>query len=92
MFLHSHLQSALPANGASNVSRQRNGRVKEMYQEFVTQRTLQNWKYWIVSRLIFMKFSCVLMELINFTLSIVWTNIRASSSFILWNSVDGQLR
>lgn len=46
---NSHLQSALPANGATNVSRQRNGRMKEMYQEFVMQRTMQNWKYWIVS-------------------------------------------
>jgi MAX-like protein X len=46
---YSHLQSALPANGATNVSRQRNGRMKEMYQEFVMQRTMQNWKYWIVS-------------------------------------------
>lgn len=44
----SHLHSILPANGAP-VSRQRTGRVKELYNEYVHQRTLQNWKFWIVS-------------------------------------------
>lgn len=41
-----HLHSVLPANGAP-ISRQRTGRVKEMYTEYIHQRTLQNWKFWI---------------------------------------------
>lgn len=45
----SHLQNALPANGAP-VSRQRTGRVRELYQDYVLQRTIGNWKFWIVSR------------------------------------------
>jgi MAX-like protein X len=39
-----HLHTALPANGVP-VSRQ--GNVKEMYNEYVMQRTKQNWKFWI---------------------------------------------
>lgn len=46
--LFSHLHSVLPANGAP-VSRQRTSRVKEMYTEYVREKTLQNWKFWIVS-------------------------------------------
>ncbi|XP_055591465.1 MLX-interacting protein isoform X2 [Uranotaenia lowii] len=42
----SNLQTALPASGAP-VSRQRTGRVKELYQQYVRQRTLDNWKFWI---------------------------------------------
>ncbi|XP_049529710.1 uncharacterized protein LOC125948076 isoform X1 [Anopheles darlingi] len=42
----SNLQTALPASGAP-VSRQRTGRVKELYQQYVRQRTLENWKFWI---------------------------------------------
>jgi len=45
---YSHLQNALPANGAP-VSRQRTGRVREMYQEYVLTRSINNWKFWIVS-------------------------------------------
>lgn len=41
-----NLQTALPASGAP-VSRQRTGRVKELYQHYVRQRTLDNWKFWI---------------------------------------------
>lgn len=41
-----NLQTALPASGAP-VSRQRTGRVKELYQQYVLQRTLDNWKFWI---------------------------------------------
>ncbi|KAG5682669.1 hypothetical protein PVAND_012007 [Polypedilum vanderplanki] len=41
-----HLQNALPANGAP-VSRQRTGRTREMYQDYVMQRTQNNWKFWI---------------------------------------------
>lgn len=42
----SNLQTSLPASGAP-VSRQRTGRVKELYQQYVRQRTLDNWKFWI---------------------------------------------
>ncbi|XP_058815980.1 MLX-interacting protein isoform X2 [Topomyia yanbarensis] len=42
----SNLQTALPASGAP-VSRQRTGRVKELYHQYVRQRTLDNWKFWI---------------------------------------------
>lgn len=42
----SNLQTSLPASGAP-VSRQRTGRVKELYQQYVRQRTHDNWKFWI---------------------------------------------
>ncbi|XP_053695890.1 homeotic protein female sterile [Sabethes cyaneus] len=42
----SNLQTALPASGAP-VSRQRTGRVKELYHQYVRQRTMDNWKFWI---------------------------------------------
>lgn len=45
---HSHLQNALPANGAP-INRQRTGRVRQMYQDYVMHKTLTNWKFWIVS-------------------------------------------
>lgn len=48
MFRFSHLHSVLPANGAP-VSRERTGRVKEMYNEYVRFRTHESWKFWIVS-------------------------------------------
>lgn len=42
----------LPANGAP-VSRQRSAnRIREMFDEWVRTRTLQNWKFWIFSILI----------------------------------------
>ncbi|EFX75287.1 hypothetical protein DAPPUDRAFT_56269, partial [Daphnia pulex] len=44
-------QALLPANGAP-VSRQRNNRMREMFDEWVRVRTLQNWKFWIFSILI----------------------------------------
>lgn len=49
-FLCSHLQNALPANGAP-INRQRSGRVRQMYQDFVVQKTMSNWKFWIVSEI-----------------------------------------
>ncbi|XP_021701396.1 protein WBSCR14 homolog isoform X2 [Aedes aegypti] len=42
----SNLQTSLPASGAP-VSRQRTGRVNELYQQYVRQRTMENWKFWI---------------------------------------------
>lgn len=47
LFHFSHLHSVLPANGAP-VARQRTSRVKELYSEYVRERTLRNWKFWIV--------------------------------------------
>lgn len=44
-------QALLPANGAP-VSRQRNNRMREMFDDWVRVRTLQNWKFWIFSILI----------------------------------------
>lgn len=41
------MHSVLPANGAP-VSRQRTSRVKEMYTEYVREKTLHHWKFWIV--------------------------------------------
>lgn len=45
-FLSSHLHAALPANGAP-VSRQRTGRVQELYRNYVLSRTQESWKFWI---------------------------------------------
>lgn len=44
----SNCQSLLPATGAP-VSRQRSGKLKEMFDDYVCQRTNENWKFWIVS-------------------------------------------
>ena len=41
-------QSQLPATGVP-VTRQRADQMKEMFHEYVKQRTLQNWKFYIVS-------------------------------------------
>lgn len=42
------LHSALPANGAP-VSRQRTGKIMDMYNQYVLRRTYEHWKFWIVS-------------------------------------------
>ncbi|XP_063225432.1 MLX-interacting protein isoform X2 [Bacillus rossius redtenbacheri] len=44
----SNCQSLLPATGAP-VSRQRTNKMKEMFDEYVRMRTLENWKFWIFS-------------------------------------------
>ena len=44
----SSCQALLPASGAP-VSRQRSNRIREMFDDWVRVRTLQNWKFWIVS-------------------------------------------
>ncbi|GAB0086796.1 carbohydrate-responsive element-binding protein [Sergentomyia squamirostris] len=41
-----YLHSNLPANGAP-VSRQRTGRVLELYNQYVRYRSMDNWKFWI---------------------------------------------
>lgn len=44
-------QSQLPASGAP-IPCQRTNRLKEMFQEYVRQQTLQNWKFYIFSLII----------------------------------------
>ena len=45
----------LPATGAP-VSRHRNNKMKEMFDEYVRTRTRENWKFWIVSFSSFLKY------------------------------------
>jgi hypothetical protein len=79
----SHLQNALPANGAP-VSRQRTGRTREMYQEYVMQRTQSNWKFWIVSGYLR---DAVNRMLINLFLT-VWASLRAAFKHIHFYGFD----
>jgi len=44
---YSNCQAMLPATGAP-VSRQRASKMREMFDEYVRIRTLDNWKFWIV--------------------------------------------
>ncbi|XP_066255325.1 MLX-interacting protein isoform X1 [Euwallacea similis] len=44
----SNCQSMLPATGAP-VSRRRDSRMQEMFDEYVSRRTMENWKFWIFS-------------------------------------------
>lgn len=46
--VYSVCQSQLPATGVP-VTRQRADQMREMFEEYVKQRTLTNWKFWIVS-------------------------------------------
>jgi MAX-like protein X len=41
-------QAQLPATGVP-VTRQRADQLKKMFEEYVKTRTLQNWKFWIVT-------------------------------------------
>ncbi|XP_033608896.1 MLX-interacting protein isoform X4 [Cryptotermes secundus] len=47
----SNCQAMLPATGAP-VSRQRASKMREMFNEYVRIRTLENWKFWILSILL----------------------------------------
>ncbi|XP_050408483.1 carbohydrate-responsive element-binding protein [Patella vulgata] len=47
----SMVQSQLPETGVP-VTRQRVDQMKEMFEEYVKNRTLQNWKFWIFSTII----------------------------------------
>ncbi|XP_021937164.1 MLX-interacting protein isoform X2 [Zootermopsis nevadensis] len=47
----SNCQAMLPATGAP-VSRQRASKMREMFDEYVRIRTLENWKFWILSVLL----------------------------------------
>ncbi|KAK3930671.1 Carbohydrate-responsive element-binding protein [Frankliniella fusca] len=47
----SNCQSMLPATGAP-VSRHRASKMREMFDEYVRTRTLDNWKFWIFSLLV----------------------------------------
>lgn len=44
----SNCQSLLPATGAP-VSRRQDNKMQEMFDEYVRTRTMENWKFWIVS-------------------------------------------
>lgn len=44
----SNCQSMLPTTGAP-VSRRRDSKMQEMFDEYVRTRTLDNWRFWIVS-------------------------------------------
>lgn len=46
----SNCQSLLPATGAP-VSRRRDNKMQEMFDEYVRSRTLEDWKFWIFSLL-----------------------------------------
>lgn len=48
------VQSQLPETGVP-VTRQRVDQMKEMFEEYVRNRTLQNWKFWIVSFVVITK-------------------------------------
>ena len=45
---YSVCQQQLPATGVP-VTRQRVDQMRDMFDEYVRARTLQNWKFWIVS-------------------------------------------
>ena len=47
-FVFSSCQSQLPADGVP-VTRQRVDRMKQMFDNYIRTRTLENWKFWIVS-------------------------------------------
>ncbi|XP_019767160.1 MLX-interacting protein isoform X3 [Dendroctonus ponderosae] len=47
-FFRSNCQSMLPATGAP-VSRRRDSRMQEMFDDYVRNRTMENWKFWIFS-------------------------------------------
>ncbi|RZC37508.1 HLH domain containing protein, partial [Asbolus verrucosus] len=42
----SNCQSMLPATGAP-VSRRRDSKMQEMFDDYIRKRTMENWKYWI---------------------------------------------
>jgi MAX-like protein X len=48
LFLCSVCQSQLPDTGAP-VVRHKTSKVMDMYKEYVRQKTLQDWKFWIFS-------------------------------------------
>lgn len=48
LFVFSNCQSMLPATGAP-VSGHKADQMNELFDEYVRERTKQNWKFWIVS-------------------------------------------
>lgn len=44
----SNFQSLLPATGGP-VSRRRDSKMQERFDEYIRTRTMENWKFWIVS-------------------------------------------
>lgn len=47
-FFFSSCQQQLPVTGVP-ITRQRFDQMRSMFEEYVKNRTLQNWKFWIVS-------------------------------------------
>uniref|UniRef100_A0A1Y1N681 BHLH domain-containing protein n=2 Tax=Photinus pyralis TaxID=7054 RepID=A0A1Y1N681_PHOPY len=66
----SNCQSLLPATGAP-VSRRRDSKMQEMFDDYVQKRTMEDWKFWIVS---FFNFSQIDRDiqylLVNTTISL----------------------
>lgn len=50
-------QQQLPATGVP-ITRQRFDHMRERFREYVQAQTLQNWKFWIVSFILY-RFACV---------------------------------
>ncbi|KAL9926367.1 uncharacterized protein LOC119640378 isoform X2 [Glossina fuscipes] len=46
-----HLHSILPANGAP-VTRQGTERVRQLYEQYIRFRTMENWKFWILGLIV----------------------------------------
>ncbi|KAJ8970870.1 hypothetical protein NQ314_000995 [Rhamnusium bicolor] len=73
----SNCQSMLPATGAP-VSRRRDSRMQEMFDDYVRTRTMDNWKFWI--------FSLIFRPLLNSFNNFVSTSSLDDlySSTLLW--------
>jgi len=69
-------QALLPASGAP-VSRQRNNRIREMFDDWVRVRTLQNWKFWIFSILIQPLLESYCTALSASTYDDLWQNVSS---------------
>lgn len=67
----SNCQSMLPATGAP-VSRRRDSRMQEMFDEYVINRTMDNWKFWIVS------------FMFNSDLFVKWNFVSLLTDSLLW--------
>ena len=73
-FVFSSCQSQLPADGVP-VTRQRVDRMKQMFDNYIRTRTLENWKFWIVS-----------FDFSTFNCDIVFTNFNINHVFMPGNA------
>lgn len=81
-------QGQLPATGAP-VLGQRVSQVKEKYEEYVLNRTMQNWKFWIVSTLVVLFLN---LWLFIFGLQSVQHHHGVFARLLLQHGLDRQLR